>query len=202
MDNLKKLRESKHYSQEQMSQKLGVARSTISMWENGKSQPDNDALIRIAEFFDTTLDYLVGRDSSVTDAPPAGQNWVPVKGEVRAGIPIDTIEDTIDWEQLTPEMARNGTHIGLKVVGDSMEPRIRAGDVVIVHIQPDIESGEIGIVIINGDTATVKKVIKSKDGLMLVALNPSYEPKFFTNKEIETLPVRIFGKVVELRAKF
>ncbi|MFA5659556.1 MAG: S24 family peptidase [Oscillospiraceae bacterium] len=88
------------------------------------------------------------------------------------------------------------------VKGDSMIPDIKSGDIVVVRRQPDIESGQVAVVIINGDEATVKKVIKHKDGIQLVATNPEYMPMFFSNKEIEDLPVSIFGRVMELRRKF
>lgn len=204
MVNLQARRKELGLSQVKLAGKLGVSRSTVAMWETGKSQPDNGLLVKIATILGTTTDHLLGvsNDNAALPKKPDGQNWVPVLGAVRAGMPIDAVEMIEDWEQLTPEMARNGTHVGLRVVGDSMEPRFRAGDVVIVHVQPDIESGEIGIVIINGDTATIKKIIKQDGGIMLVASNPSYAPRFFTNEDMDTMPVRIFGKVVELRAKF
>lgn len=204
MTKIKDLRRQAGIKQTDLCARLGVSQGTLSGWENGKYAPPIESLKRMSEIFGVSVDYILGIEEptlSDTDTRP-GPNWVPVKGVVRAGIPIDAIEDIIDWEELTPEMARSASHIGLRVVGDSMEPRFREGDTVIVRIQPDLESGEIGVVIVNGDTATVKKVIKREDGVMLVALNPNYEPKFFTNKEITTLPVRVLGKVVELRAKF
>ena len=84
-----------------------------------------------------------------------------------------------------------------------MEPRFTEGDVVIVRKQSDIESGEVAIVRVNGDEATMKIVQKSPQGITLVATNPSvYPPHFYTNEQIEQLPVAIIGKVTELRAKF
>ena len=204
MNNLKKLREEHHYSQEKLAKKLGVARSTISMWETSKSQPDNDSLIRLAELFGSSVDYLLNREESPNGRP--GPNWVPVLGEIKAGIPSDACENILDWEELTPEAAASGAYMALRVSGISMEPRFHEGDVVIVHCQSDLESGDIGIVFVNGNAATMKKVMKRPDGIMLVALNPNYEPDyyphFFSNDEIATLPVRIYGRVVELRAKF
>ena len=76
------------------------------------------------------------------------------------------------------------------------------GDVVIVKSQSTIENGEIAIIMVDGETATCKKIKKTPDGIILLSLNPAFEPIFYTNKEIEQLPVRILGKVVELRAKF
>ena len=99
-------------------------------------------------------------------------------------------------------MARNGEHFALKIKGDSMIPDIKNGDIVIVRVQPDVESGETAIVKVNGDDATCKRVVKHKTGISIVANNPNYEPIFFTNKEIEELPVTVVGKVVELRRSF
>ena len=83
-----------------------------------------------------------------------------------------------------------------------MIPNIMDGDIVIVRIQPDVESGETAIVKVNGDEATCKRVVKQRSGISIVANNPKYEPIFFTNREIEELPVTVVGKVVELRRSF
>ena len=83
-----------------------------------------------------------------------------------------------------------------------MEPKMSSGDVVIVRKQPDAESGDIAIVCINGDEATCKKIKKTPEGIMLISLNPAYEPMFYSKKQVEELPLTILGRVVELRAKF
>ena len=83
-----------------------------------------------------------------------------------------------------------------------MEPRIREGDVVIVRKQPDAETGDTAVVLVNGDSATVKKIKKMPDGIQLIPTNPAYDPMYYTAAEVETLPVRIIGRVVELRGKF
>ena len=82
-----------------------------------------------------------------------------------------------------------------------MSPRFLRGDVVIVKRQEDVESGEIAIVCVNGEDATCKKVLKHDNGISLVSLNPLYEPRFFTEEEINSMPISILGKVVELRGK-
>lgn len=106
------------------------------------------------------------------------------------------------YEEISLEMARTGEFFGLQIKGDSMEPKISDGDVVIVRQQNDAESGDIVIATINGDEATCKRIRKYRDGIELVSSNPCYEPMFFSNEEIENKPVRIIGRVVELRAKF
>ena len=100
-------------------------------------------------------------------------------------------------------MAAKGEFFVLRICGLSMVQRMFEGDIVIVRKQPDIESGEIAVVLVNGSDGTVKKVIKSDNGIMLVPLNSNcdYEPHFYSNEEIQTLPVTIAGKVVEVRGK-
>ena len=83
-----------------------------------------------------------------------------------------------------------------------MEPKISNGDVVIVRKQPDVDSGQIAIVCVNGDHATCKKVMKQPGGILLQPLNPSYEATYYSADEIVNLPITILGRVVELRAKF
>ena len=99
-------------------------------------------------------------------------------------------------------MATSGDYFALQVRGRSMEPRMKEGDVVIIRQQPDVDNGDIAIVLVNGNDATIKKIGKSSEGIMLVPTNPAFEPIFYNNREIMELPVKILGKVVELRAKF
>lgn len=81
---------------------------------------------------------------------------IPVLGNVAAGIPIEAIEDVIDYEEISEELAHTGDFFALKIEGDSMEPRICNGDVVIVRKQNYAESGDLVIVLVNGDSATCK----------------------------------------------
>ena len=104
--------------------------------------------------------------------------------------------------EVVMEKPRSGEYFALEIKGVSMSPRMESGDVVVVKKQPNIESGEIAIVAINGDEATCKKVKYYHDGMEIIPLNPSYKPQFFSYEEVQTLPVTIIGKVVELRAKF
>ena len=127
---------------------------------------------------------------------------INVLGRVAAGIPIEAVEDIIDTEEISEDMASTGDFFGLRIHGDSMEPKMSEGDVVIVRKQDDAESGEIVIAMVNGCDATCKRLKKYADGIMLLSNNPKYEPMIFSKEEIETKPVRIIGRVVELRAKF
>lgn len=183
---------------------LGLKKATVTRWKKGGNPTDANAQ-KIAEYFNVSVDYLLGvEDTSSYPSPPVstGGIWIPVLGRVAAGIPIDAIEDIEDYEEIPLDMAQRGNHFALRIQGDSMEPRISDGDVVIVRQQEDCEDGDIAVVMVNGDSATVKRIKKQPEGIMLIPNNTAYEPKFYSNKDIEKLPVRILGKVVELRAKF
>ena len=128
--------------------------------------------------------------------------WIPVYGNIAAGIPIEAIEDIIDQEEIPTEMTNNGEYIALRVKGSSMEPRIKEGDVVIIKRQETIENGEIAAVLVNGNDVTLKQVKVEDSGIWLIPFNSAFPHKFYTKKECADLPVRILGKMVELRAKF
>lgn len=198
MKKLRELRTAKGLSLKELGKVIGVAESTMSLYETGKRQPDYTNLKLLANYFDVTIDSLLDRDYP---SDTKGLK-IPVLGRVQAGIPVEALEDIIDYEEITPEMASLGDLFALIVKGDSMEPRIKDGDIVIIRKQPDLESGEIGVVLINGNDATIKKVLKYEQGISLVAYNPAYSPHFYPKSEIESLPVTIIGRVIELRGKF
>lgn len=188
----------------------GVSTATLTSWKQGKYVPKPDKMQKIADCLGVRLDYLMGQSSYKTDLDMANAVSadrkkgvkVPVLGSVAAGIPIEMIEDVVDWEEITPDTAKTGTFFGLKVKGDSMSPRIAEGDTLIVRQQDDAESNDIVIVTINGDSATCKRLVKRKSGISLISFNPMYAPMEFTNEEIVKKPVRIIGKVVENRQKY
>lgn len=193
--NIKHLRKAAKLTQQQLATRLSVIRSTVAMWESEKSQPDNNALINMSKIFDVPIDEILENDKK-------NAVKIPVLGCVAAGIPIEAVEDIIGYEEIPESMSKKGDFFGLRIKGNSMEPQICDGDIVIVRKQEDVESGEIAIVIVNGDEGVCKKVIKHENGISLVSLNPLYDPMFFSPNEVEEKPVTICGKVVELRRKF
>lgn len=198
-NQLKKIRKKYNLTQVQFAEIFNISNGTIAMWETGKRQPDNDMLMKIANYFNISVDYILGRSETETQKEAVK---IPVLGRVIAGIPIEAIEEIIDYEEITEEMARNGEYFALKIKGNSMSPRIEEDDVVIVRQQNYVDSGNIAIVLVNGNEATCKKVQHNKNGITLISLNSSYAPMFYTREECENLPVQIIGKVVELRGKF
>lgn len=200
---LKELRKSKKITQEELAKIIGVERSSIGKYESPSKPvtPSPDIMLKIAEYFNVSVDYLLGNSPKETAQKKKGVK-IPVLGRVQAGIPVDAIEEIIDYEEITEEMASQGDYFGLVIRGQSMMPRMVEGDVIIVRQQSDVDSGDIAVVLVNGNDATVKKIRKTESGIELVPLNPSFDIIYYTNEEIENLPVTIIGKVVELRGKF
>lgn len=209
-ERIKELRTQLHWSQQDLADRLDLSKQTISQYERGVRKPDQDNLIALCDIFNVSTDYLLGK----TDVTVRYLNSfqlrklstdsvrIPVLGRVAAGIPIDAIEDVLDWEEIPSDLASTGEFFGLKIKGHSMEPRIADGDVVIVRCQPDAESGDVVVVQVNGDHATCKKLSKHESGISLISFNPAYDPINFSNDQIESLPVTIIGKVIENRQKY
>lgn len=186
---------------------IKLNRNDLSQYVNGKVEPRQSKLYILGQALKVNEAWLMGYDvpmhqKGIVEPNSSSQIKVPVLGTVRAGLPMEAVENILDYEEISEDMARQGDYFALQIKGDSMEPRIKEGDVVIVRKQPDVESGEVAIVLVNGDEATIKKVQKFNGGINLVPSNPAYEGKTYSNDDIESLPVSIIGKVVELRAKF
>ena len=197
---LRKYRTASNMSQKELASKLFVSQQAVGRWETDRATPNPETVLKIAQIFGITTDALLGETS-----PPAstGGTWVPVLGNVAAGIPIEAVEDIVDYEEIDAALAATGDFFGLRIKGSSMEPRIREGDVVIVRKQDDADTGDTVVALVNGDSATVKRLKKEADGSMwLLPNNPAYDPQHFTPTEITEKPVHIIGKVVELRGKF
>lgn len=241
-NRIRELRKERNLKQIDLARELGIRQGTLSTWETGRYEPDNEMLQKIAEYFQVPVDYVLGR-SSVRELPetqvdilqmirlvrtvermtpnqfdealnhaksilsgqpiPSKEGCrIPVLGDVAAGIPIEAITDIVDYEEIDAAMAATGEFFGLRIKGASMEPRMREGDVVIVRKQDSAETGDTVVVLVNGDSATVKKIKYGPDGISLIPTNPSYDVQFYSAADVDRLPVRVIGRVVELRAKY
>lgn len=214
-DTVKNYREVNNLSMDEFAKRCSLSKGYISMIENNINPRNNKpiaptlpSITKIACGMGIELDELLKLiDGNQPITLPAKRNHkkgftIKVLGRVAAGIPIEAVEDIIDTEEIAEELAKTGEFFGLQIHGDSMEPRMCEGDVVIVRQQDDAESGDIVIAMINGDDATCKRLRKYRDGIELISNNPSYEPMFFSNEEIASKPVKIIGRVIELRGKF
>ena len=185
-------------TQSDLAKILSVSESTVGKWILMKSIPRMGIIQKLSDYFNVPKSYFL-EESSTYHAKGVR---IPVLGRVAAGIPIEAIEDVEDWEEIPESMAKKGEYFALRIKGDSMLPEIKEGDVVIVRKQPCVDSGEIAIVLVNGTDATCKKIQKQESGITLIGYNTAvYSPTFYTIKQIEDLPVRVLGKVVEVRRK-
>lgn len=217
-ENFQKLCEERGVKPGTVSKATKVSTATLTAWKQNKYTPKQDKLQKIADYFQVPLSVITGSNESAsltinTDAREVKlftgttglrvSFQIPVLGRVAAGIPIEAVEDVIDYEEITEAMARDGEYFALKIKGDSMEPRMKDGDVVIVRKQNNADDGDIVIATVNGDDATCKVLKKYENGdVALLSLNPSYQPFYFSKQEVKDTPIQIWGKVKELRAKF
>lgn len=190
---IKDLRKQKGVSQQKLADSVGVSRSTVAMWEKG-TEPSNDMLSILADYFCVTVDYLLDRKTTGTR--------IPVLGRIPAGIPIEAIEDILDWEEIPKEwVTGDKQYFALKVRGDSMSPEYLDGDIIILRKASDCDSGKDCAVMVDGNDATFKRIRKKGQTLILQPLNHSYDPFIYTAEEVKQLPVTILGYVVEQRRK-
>ena len=197
---IRALREQSQLSQKEFAAKMNIANNTLSMYENDLRVPNDTIKSKIADYFGVTIDYLLGRAPIETGGDIV---QIPVLGSIPAGIPLEAIEDIVDWEDIPKAMCSGGKEFfALKVKGDSMWPDFLEGDIVILRKTPSCETGDVCAVLVNGDEATLKTVKLAEDGsLTITPKNPSYPPRTFTPEQIQQLPVSIAGVVVELRRK-
>lgn len=180
----------------------GVSKGYIAQIVTGKKNtPQAEILKKLAKALPCSYEELMEKAGYITPQQVKQPIKIPVLGEIPAGIPIEAVEDIIDYEEISEDMAKRGEYFGLKVKGDSMMPTIKDGDVVIIRQQDDAESGKICVVMINGDDATLKEIKKEQNGIWILPHNPNsdFRPTFYSNQEIIDKPVRIVGVAVEIR---
>lgn len=197
--NIKKFRKLRSMTQDELAKRTGYTdRSSIAKIERGDVDLPQSKIMMFADALGVTAGTLMGNSGIVNDESTAIH--IPVYDRVAAGIPIEALENIVDYEEI-PE-SWPGEYAAVRVKGDSMAPRIQDGDVIIVRIQSDASSGDIVVALVNGEDATVKKLIKHDNGIVLQPFNPAYESMFFSSDQANKIPVTIWGKVVENRQKY
>ncbi|MBD5521100.1 MAG: helix-turn-helix domain-containing protein [Lachnospiraceae bacterium] len=188
--------------QKDIAKDLGYSPTTFNTWCVGKIVPSASKIQRIADYFNIGKSDLLDDKSMLLNQKRSQKGIViNVLSRIFSDNPIDAIENIIDTEIITEELAQTGKFFGLQIHGDSMEPRMHEGDIVIVRQQEDAESGDIVIALVNGNDATCKRLTKYYGGIALTSLNSKYDPIMYSNEEIISKSAKIIGKVVELRGK-
>lgn len=205
-----------------LANRTGINKSLISNYLSGTFKAKQDKVNIIAETLGVSEGWLMGYDVDMdrdwlTDEEDVSNIKIdnaryietmtktvkiPILGKVPSGIPIEAIEDIIGYEEIPASMLRDGNnYFSLKIDGDSMYPDYKTGDIIIIRQQNDCNSGDDCVVMVNGDDATFKRVVKQEKSIILKPLNNNYEPYYFDEYEIMTKPVKIIGVAVEVRRK-
>ena len=222
-NRLKKALDYNNMKPTELAQKTGINKSLISNYLSGNFKSKQDKVNIIAETLNVSEGWLMGFDVDMDRDWLPNNNEdlsnikidnaryietttktvkIPVLGKVPAGIPIEAIEDILGYEDIPASMLNGGkNYFALKIDGDSMFPDYKTGDIIIIKQQPDCNSGDDCVVMVNGDDATFKRVIKQEKSIILKPLNNEYEPYYFNEYEIMTKPVKIIGVAIEVRRK-
>lgn len=207
---LKQARELRNITLEEAGNKIGVHKSTILRWENGETEKFKIPMLEtLASLYNVNPAWLMGYDVPmerkkeesnvfpITDTPKK----VPVVGRISAGLPILATENIEGYEFAPSSQIKKGyTYFYLRVQGDSMNLKFNDGDIVLVQKQDVLENDEIGVILVNGDDATVKKY-KSENGLIILepmSTNPENTVQIYNPQKIS---VRIIGKVISYQGK-
>lgn len=202
-ENLLKLCESIKKSPNAIAKELGFSNSAVTYWKRG-SIPKSDTVQKLADYFGVSTDELLNGAPSKLYHEEGKK--IAVLSTVGAGIPMEAInmfdqDDEDSWEEILKMDAKKGKYFGLRIRGNSMEPDIKHGDIVIVRLCEDFEDGDMVIALVNGDEGLCKILRYRDNGISLCSLNPEYPPIIFSREQIENLPVRLVGIVDEIRHK-
>lgn len=204
--NLRDIRKERGKTQKQIAKLLGISQQSYSAYENGVSQPPRDALIKLAEYYQVSTDYLLDRTNLPTSTQgqvtfsnvfPVEKRKIPFLGKIACGEPIFAEEEKGVYVEALSDL-----HVDfcLQAKGDSMiNAHIKDGDIVFIRSQPEVNNGEIAAVAI-GDTATLKRVYyyPEKNQITLQAENPAFPPLTYVGAELEE--IRILGKAVAFQS--
>lgn len=186
-ETIKQIRKTHYLNQTEFANRIGVTQGAVSQWENGLTRPNFDQLRAISAAFNMSVDDIVAQlndePQRELDAINIRRGTVPILGTIACG------------QRITPDTTPEGyadlsdgirADFALRCKGDSMEPTLKDGDIVLIRKQPEVENGQIAAVNVNGET-TLKRVYFRGDGLHMIADNPGYQPIFipaYSDEEI------------------
>ena len=201
-ERIKRLRQLKGITQEDLAKIVGLQRGAIAKYEIGIVENMKQTTIKkMADYFGVKPSYLMCLEDKLDELGNPVVS-IPLLGTVKAGYNYLAEENWIGNVDIDKKLADSGEFFALNVKGDSMSPVLIEGDIVIVKKQDDFENGDIVVALINGDEATIKKAKKSDSSILLQPFNNNYEPLIFTYEEMKSIPVKIIGTVKQLKREF
>ena len=205
-EKLKELRNKRNLTQEELAEELNISQKQISRYENGLRNFKQELLFKLAEYFDVSINDFFppttfdnGETIDIEDSIS-----IPIFGYIKAGIPIESQSDIIDYVEIPRSWTKGGKKFyGLKISGDSMENKYFENDIVIFEQNNDTElyNGKDVAVMINGTEATFKKILVNENGIVLQPYNAKYDIMVFSKEDVINLPIRVVGIAVEKRTK-
>ncbi len=206
--NLKFLRIQKKLTQEQLSKMLDRDYTTIGKWEKGERTPKLEEVVKVAQALDVPVYDLIGENLSLNNAAPQPVTEdgikIAVYGTIKAGVPLESQEDIIDYINIPKSWTRGGRKFfALKIVGDSMVPKYFENDYVIFEKTNDINlyNGKDAAIMINHTESTFKKLLINDQGIVLQPYNTNYDIMMFSKEDVENLPIKVVGIAREKRTK-
>lgn len=204
--NLRYLRNRHNKTLKDLAKILDKSDVALYYYETGSREPNAIDLYKLSEYYNVDIDTLLTKDLRFDNISPVRIDKdvikIPVLGVIPAGVPIEAIEDVLDYEEIPKDWCKGGKEFfGLKIKGDSMFPKYIDNDVVIFEKTNDFNNGDECAVMVNGDDCTFKKVLKHEQGITLQPLNSAYDIKMYSNEDIEKLPIKIIGVAREMRRK-
>lgn len=193
---LRQLRKENNLTQGDLAARFCVTQQAIAKWEAGGALPETETIPRIAAFFGVTTDYLL--DMTDTHTATGQFSSVRIIGTVKAGYNGLAAEE--DLGNALAEVKDASAYRYLVVKGDSMAPYIREGDLALVRVQPQLNNGDLGVVIYGDNEATLKKFYYDNGVVTLVPFNGAYETITLRGRELEKLI--IFGRVLETKTNW
>ena len=198
--NFKRLLEKKGKTQSDVVADLRITSSTVSDWANAEKYPRVDKMQILADYLGVLISDLREEQKPL----PAGleridlskYHKIPILGRISAGMPIYA-EENIEGYTLT-DLNGGAEYFGLRVTGDSMNAmRINEGDIVIVRRQEEVESGEIAVVLVDGENATIKRFYSTNSTVTLMpqSTNPVHQPQIY---DLEYTDIKVLGKVIKV----
>lgn len=206
-DRFKQLRKEHDLTQQALADRLEISKSSVNMYERGEREPNFQTLEAIADLFNVDMDYLLGKSHVPSRAaellplePFAPTHKIPILGRIRAGLPLYA-EEHVEGYTFT-ELNGGAEYFALRVTGDSMNAaRIGDGDTLVVRRQECVENGEIAVVLVGDDEATVKRFYKAGHTVTLMpqSTNPVHKPQIYDTRKTS---IRIVGLVVQSMITF
>lgn len=194
--NIKHLRNEKNITQKQIADFCQKSDVAVSYWENGSREPNALDISKLSTLFDVSVNDLLLKDLRFDNAEPITNTIkIAIYGSIKAGIPLESQNDIIDYLEVSKDFVKDKKIFGLKISGNSMYPKYEDGDIVLFEQTDDIETykNKDCAVMINGTMSTFKKVIINESNLILQPYNTEYDIMIYSKEDVEKLPIIILG---------